>query len=706
MKLSELFRQPVKSGQRASQMSAGIGIEALEARIAPAILLNPTTVRYMDLDGDLVTVKFSKPIFNLDAPDSFAKVNAVFKFGNAFGINQSNAVNGNVATFEQLQLIDLTVLTTGDTNVAFKTSITITSEGAGDGFANVGAIVAAGLPLKAVTVDGDLGRISAGANTQVIGLKSLKVNSMGVQLLATQMPGPGASLQSVVVGAIGSINVATDVIEAGIFAINGAPNPSGVTTAFGNIGKVTIGDDLIGRVAVEAASDNTGSIQAAGKIGAVKIGGDIIGGGGANSGSVIASGKIAGLTVGGRIIGGSGDNSGTVYAGIDSTIVGTIGPVNVGIAVLGGIGINSGVISADGKLGSVTIGGLLTPADPLALGNALAGGLGNNSGSISSGSTIGSVKFFGNVIGGVGNLSATVASIGKFSKLSITGDMVGGDGDGSGAIYSRDLASAQIAGNLGGISVSGALTGGAGLGSGKIEAEGSITKITLGSMSAGAGIFSGTGPLQGAKAGQIKILGIMDSSDITIGGALGNLSVTGAVTLSTIRVANNLSAFSAASLTDSTLSARGQAVQGRTSDVAFGKVTVLGDVTNSQILAGYNLNGAGVNPDAQIGRVTVAGNWSASDLVAGIADTGTAGFGDSGDTVISGANSARIISKIASVLIAGTVTGTASPTTDHFGFVAEVIGAFKVGTPPVAVSVTTVGTELDAINTDVTAREI
>jgi hypothetical protein len=43
--------------------------EPLEGRIAPAVLLNATTIQFTDTDGDLVTVKFSKSLFQPGSPD-------------------------------------------------------------------------------------------------------------------------------------------------------------------------------------------------------------------------------------------------------------------------------------------------------------------------------------------------------------------------------------------------------------------------------------------------------------------------------------------------------------------------------------------------------------------------------------------------------------------------------------------------------------
>src|SRR5215210_6730215 len=70
-------------------------IEALESRIAPATLVNATTVTYKDAHGDLVTIHSSKPIFTA------ATVNLVLDF------DVGDAQSGN-ATAQQLQLIDLT----------------------------------------------------------------------------------------------------------------------------------------------------------------------------------------------------------------------------------------------------------------------------------------------------------------------------------------------------------------------------------------------------------------------------------------------------------------------------------------------------------------------------------------------------------------------------------------------------------------------
>src|SRR5581483_11634794 len=71
-------------------------LEPLESRIAPATLVNPTTITFQDHDGDLVTVKSSKAIFS-----SEATADLILHF-------DTGTVSGNNSVKQQLQLVDLT----------------------------------------------------------------------------------------------------------------------------------------------------------------------------------------------------------------------------------------------------------------------------------------------------------------------------------------------------------------------------------------------------------------------------------------------------------------------------------------------------------------------------------------------------------------------------------------------------------------------
>ncbi len=102
-----------------------------------------------------------------------------------------------------------------------------------------------------------------------------------------------------------------------------------------------------------------------------------------------------------------------------------------------------------------------------------------------------------------------------------------------------------------------------------------------------------------------------------------------------------------------------------------------GDVLNAEILAGYRRDGTPINADASIGKIIVDGNWTASSAVAGIQDATSDGYGIN-DALIATNDNADILSRIASITIAGAVTGSENPT-DHFGITAEQVGEFKLG---------------------------
>src|SRR6478672_6266583 len=67
-------------------------IEPLEGRIAPATLLSPRMLTYIDPEGDRVTLTFSSDLFALDSPTLANDLKSVFVFdqGNA----HAGAANG------------------------------------------------------------------------------------------------------------------------------------------------------------------------------------------------------------------------------------------------------------------------------------------------------------------------------------------------------------------------------------------------------------------------------------------------------------------------------------------------------------------------------------------------------------------------------------------------------------------------------------
>jgi hypothetical protein len=148
------------------------------------------------------------------------------------------------------------------------------------------------------------------------------------------------------------------------------------------------------------------------------------------------------------------------------------------------------------------------------------------------------------------------------------------------------------------------------------------------------------------------------------------------------------------------VSARGSSGPPSATDVAIGRLTVKGRVEFAQVLAGFNLNGTGVNADAQIGTIVVGRDWVASSLAAGV-NPGAGGlFGDGNDVKLSGGvkDDPAISSQVRSLTIGGQALGTTAAG-DHFGVVAEIIGRLSVGG---GVFPTTAGTGTDDFAVGVT----
>lgn len=534
-------------------------LEPLEGRIAPAALLNPTTLIYKDFDGDIVTVKFSKTLFNSGpANDPLAAANQVFKFDT--GDVSAGPFDAATAPAQQLQLLDL-VTNTSIRSLAGGTGLTITAEqsGTGDGFADLGYLKAAtttsGILLGAVSIEGDLGQFDAGSSAAKTAVASLKVQSLGAKGLTTQA-GTGASLESNFTGALGSLTVLGDVKDASVVVVNSS-------VAFGSIGKLTIGGSLIGTATEAEASDFTGSIRAAGTIGAVKIGTTaaqgIVGGGGEFSGAINAQNGIASVSISGSITGGAGTNSGSIVTAgalgatsIKGDLLGgggftsgliegfSVASVTIGGDVLAGSGGGSALIGSVSTMGAVKIGGDLgeglVTAGPgsgginvggkitsVTIEGALRGGADVLTGFISSGGDLGALKL-GSIIGGDGRSAGSVFAGGKIASITVLGDVLGGGGLNAGSIFAGF--DGAVAGDIGAIKIGGKLVGGTEDSSGTISATGKIASVTIGPAKAvdqvllkgGGGDFSGT--ILGRGVGTVKIMGHVEGGDGNFSGAL------------------------------------------------------------------------------------------------------------------------------------------------------------------------------------------
>src|SRR6266568_5170070 len=121
-------------------MNTSSVIEPLESRIAPAgvtIALNKMSATYIDVDGDVVTIKYTQPVAD----------QVVYKFDLPADPNQ-------------LTGMDLTAITVAGVGVSITAKQRITGGmPVGDGLANVGFFNALGIDLGAVSIAGDVAKI-------------------------------------------------------------------------------------------------------------------------------------------------------------------------------------------------------------------------------------------------------------------------------------------------------------------------------------------------------------------------------------------------------------------------------------------------------------------------------------------------------------------------------------------------------------------
>jgi hypothetical protein len=403
-------------------------------------------------------------------------------------------------------------------------------------------------------------------------------------------------------------------------------------------------------------------------MGVVKIGHDVQGAPSIQSAYILSGGNLAGVSIGGSLVGGS-TSSGAIHSS------GDMGAVKILHDVWGGSGAGSALIVSLGKLAGVSIGG------------SLIGGSALSSGKIFSDGDMGVVKIGHDLRGGSGSQSGFIDSnTDKLAGVSIGGSLIGGSNTSSGEIFSvGDMGAVTIDRDFVGGSISGT--------NATLDKSGFIQSLggRIASVSIGGSIISGADTsTAGSLTSNASIRAEDDVGSVTVTGSLiGNSNANG----------------------DSPviISARGQAVQGTTTDVAIGKVKIGGRVENARILAGYDINLTPKNADAQIGAVSVGGDWVGSSIAAGVVDGGN-GFGNVNDVRISGAgttDSASIVSRITSIAIKGLVYGTPGAAADHFGFVAQQIGSFKaLGITVTLTAATDAPLELALTTGDMTVREV
>jgi hypothetical protein len=418
----------------------------------------------------------------------------------------------------------------------------------------------------------------------------------------------------------------------------------GKITIHGDLGQILAGDstftttgvksltlESFGRLGTDTGAKDLKS-QIVGPLDALKVKGDV------KDVEFVVQGKIGSITIGGSLIGGAKTYSGNIYSNVG------IGPVKIGGDLQGGSGGSTGEVVTNGRLASLTIGG------------SVLGGTGSFfSGSVNANQDIGFIKIGGDLQGGTGFKSGLLSGR-DIGKIIIGGSIIGGTENGSGTIAATNIGALKIGKDLHGGSIGGT--------TGTLDYSGSITA----SHHLGAIVIRGS-----------IIAGIDDS---TVGDLTHNATIKAGDDISSLTVGGSIVGHNTPNgVSRVEITARGQATPGASGDIAIGKITVGGRVEYAEILGGYNFSNA-VNADAQIGKLKIGGDWIASSVVAG-AIAGPFGFG-LGDAKAAGAgvtDSANLFSKIARITIGGQVIGTPDSISsfDNYGFVAEELGALKVG---------------------------
>jgi hypothetical protein len=319
----------------------------------------------------------------------------------------------------------------------------------------------------------------------------------------------------------------------------------------------------------------------------------------------------------------------------------------VGGSVIGASGTQSAYVYAEAGSGAITIG------------KNLQGGSGSDSGFLAPEyGPNGQITIRGSVLGGGGSYSGAIyVEESSLTSVIIKGNLQGGAGANSGEVYS-DL-------DLKSLAIGGGIIGGAGSDSGSVISYQDIVHMTV-----GGGVASGTGALSGAIQSGKHIVSLSIGGDV-IGTATSNVEII--------------------------------------AEQAIDSLAIGGKLSFSQVLAGYTASDSNTaikeySAQATIGTVTIGGNFEASSIVAG-ASAGTDGlFGNSDDHLI--ANASSSISNIASVVIGGSVLGTAA-TTDHFGIEAANVDFVKIGTTvePLTPGPSTIEL-LSTTTNDVTIRQL
>lgn len=523
----------------------------------------------------------------------------------------------------QLELVDLDRREFSGANL----SITATRQGAsGDGAVDVGRIDATGVDLGSVKITGDLGSIDCGnPRTKAPALISLDVHSLGARGLDIG----AADLESDIDGAVTRMRIRGDVHGAMVHVFSSENRPT-ISFSDGRTPNASIGTLTVDGSVVGTDTAFSGAFVVHDSIGSARVGGSIIGGKGKSSGVLQVAARLGTLSIGGSVIGGDGSSSGKVEGE-------RLGPASIGGSLEGGTGYSSGNI-------------LFYSANVLTVRGSVIGDTGPASGFIRINAKSSRISIGGSLDGGPGEHSGSL-EIGSTGKLSVRGSIVGG------GAYSGTINTDQT--NV--LELGGSLLGGSGNFSGILS--GSYDRVTIGGDVRGGGGY-GSGSLDFRTTGSLAIDGSVYAGDGIESGHIDSYAID------TLRIQGSVLGTEANRVT---VGAWGSKTFAGDLTGSFKTLFVQGSVAFTDII--------GRSPDARLGRIAVGGDWTASNVTAGIAPGPDNLLGTADDALAeySGYDEKpAIFSRIASISIGGKVIGTAA-TGDHFGFVAQQIGALSIG---------------------------
>ncbi len=362
--------------------------------------------------------------------------------------------------------------------------------------------------------------------------------------------------------------------------------------------------------------------------------------GGSSSATVAAVGTLTLHSLGGR-------GSSTGATSPQSNLFGKVSKLTVATDV-NGVG-----FAVFGTLAKATIGGSI-----IGLGNAAA---------LSATVDLSRVTIKGDVRGGTVEDSACVAALGKIGNITVSGSLYGGSGPDTGNIESPT--------SIGKVTIGRSVYGGSGVQSGSITAGGNIASVKI-----SGDLIGGSGDYAGSIFADLGMSDLGTIGAITISGSLfgGSNTLTGIFsgsTLSSIKITGDVRGAATANVH---IVAEGLAAPASSSKAnAIKSLTVSGDVSRLDLLAGYSTSLSPLRSDVQIGAVVAKGSWSRSNVLAGVKPDGTA---------IADVNAA-IVSRIASISVTAGISGAPGAVPGStFLFSAQQIGSLKVGSTKFAFS--------------------